>query len=82
MLEEREYRAAQQPEGIRPASQDLIDAVDELGGRWLITADHGNVEEMVQRDKQGKPLLEDGKPVPLTSHTLNPVSILLICISA
>lgn len=27
--------------------QELLDAVDELGGRWLVTADHGNAECMV-----------------------------------
>ena len=54
--------------------QDLVDTVNELGGIWLITADHGNAEEMVQRDKKGNPLKdEDGRPVPLTAHTLNQV---------
>ena len=56
--------------------QELVDTVNGMGGTWLITADHGNVEEMVQRDKKGNPLMEDGRPVPLTSHTLNPVSSL------
>jgi hypothetical protein len=28
---------------------------------------------MVQRKKSGEPVLEDGKVVPLTSHTLSPV---------
>ena len=60
--------------------QDLIDTVNELGGIWLITADHGNAEEMVQRDKKGKPLKdEDGRPVPLTAHTLNQVMALDGC---
>lgn len=55
--------------------QELLDAVEEVGGTWLVTADHGNAEDMVQRDKKTKqPLKEDGKPRPLTSHTLNPVS--------
>ena len=50
-----------------------METVEGLGGIWLVTADHGNVEEMVQRDKKGNVLMEDGRPVPLTSHTLNPV---------
>lgn len=53
--------------------QELVETVNELGGIWLVTADHGNCEEMVQRDKKGNVLKEDGAPVPLTSHTLNPV---------
>ena len=52
----------------------LLSAVDAVGGRWLVTADHGNAEEMVQRDKAGAAVMDaQGRPVPLTSHTLNPV---------
>ncbi|PRW33685.1 2,3-bisphosphoglycerate-independent phosphoglycerate mutase isoform B [Chlorella sorokiniana] len=51
----------------------LLDAVQQCGGRFLLTADHGNAEDMVQRDKSGEPVFRDGKPVELTSHTLNPV---------
>ena len=53
----------------------LIEAVNEAGGRFLITADHGNAEDMAQRDKKtGKPLKDKyGEVIPLTSHTLNPV---------
>ncbi len=55
--------------------QTLLDAVDEVGGRFLLTADHGNAEEMYQHNKKtGKPLTDKhGKPAVLTSHTLNPV---------
>ena len=49
--------------------------MDELGGIWLVTADHGNAEEMIQRDKKGNPLMDDGRPVMLTSHTLNPIPV-------
>lgn len=54
---------------------ELLEAVDAVGGRWLVTADHGNAEDMVQRSKRtGAPQFrKDGRPVPLTSHTLNPV---------
>ncbi|PNW82060.1 hypothetical protein CHLRE_06g272050v5 [Chlamydomonas reinhardtii] len=54
--------------------KELLEVVDSLNGRWIVTSDHGNADDMVQRDKKGKPLLgEDGKPLPLTSHTLAPV---------
>jgi 2,3-bisphosphoglycerate-independent phosphoglycerate mutase len=46
-----------------------------LGGIFVLTADHGNAEDMAKRDKSGKPLRDkDGKVQTLTSHTLNPVS--------
>ncbi|CAK7343440.1 unnamed protein product [Dovyalis caffra] len=54
----------------------IIDAVEQVGGIYLITADHGNAEDMVKRDKSGKPLLDkSGKLQILTSHTLQPVPI-------
>ena len=40
-----------------------------------MTADHGNAEEMVQKDKKGNPLMDGGRPVMLTSHTLNPIPV-------
>lgn len=56
--------------------QELLDAVNQAGGRFLVTADHGNAEDMVQRDKAGHPIMDkSGSPDPLTSHTLNPIPI-------
>ena len=50
--------------------------MDEVGGRYLVTADHGNADDMVKHKKNTRdPVLDkEGKPVPLTSHTLWPVS--------
>ena len=49
--------------------------MEEVKGIYLVTADHGNAEDMVQRDKKTKrALMAEGKPRMLTSHTLNPVS--------
>ena len=46
-----------------------------MGGIYLVTADHGNAEDMVKRDKKGEPIVgKDGKVQILTSHTLQPVS--------
>lgn len=45
----------------------VIDAVIEMGGKALVTADHGNAEEM---------LTEDGKVI--TAHSTNPVPIIAI----
>lgn len=37
--------------------KELLEVVDSLNGRWIVTSDHGNADDMVQRDKKGKPLL-------------------------
>lgn len=58
---------------------ELLAVADEMGARYLVTSDHGNADDMVQRDKKGKPLMgeENGKPLPLTSHTLAPVPVFI-----
>ena len=52
----------------------ILDMVDELHGVAVITADHGNADEMVELDKKGNPKQnKDGSYKAKTSHTLNPV---------
>ena len=53
----------------------ILKAVDEVRGVAIITADHGNCDEMYEIDKKiGAPKLgADGRPKAKTSHTLNPV---------
>ena len=46
-------------------------------GCLVVTADHGNAEDMVERDKAGAPLYEDGKPVFRTAHSINPVPFVI-----
>lgn len=54
----------------------IIDAIEQVGGIYVVTADHGNAEDMVKRDKKGQPLLDkNGNIQILTSHTLEPVPI-------
>ncbi|XP_038882035.1 2,3-bisphosphoglycerate-independent phosphoglycerate mutase [Benincasa hispida] len=54
----------------------IIDAIEQVGGIYVVTADHGNAEDMVKRNKSGEPLLDkSGKIQILTSHTLQPVPI-------
>jgi 2,3-bisphosphoglycerate-independent phosphoglycerate mutase len=36
---------------------ELLEVADSVGARWLVTSDHGNADDMVQRDKKGKPLV-------------------------
>lgn len=44
----------------------LLDAIDQMNGRALITADHGNSDQMKQEDGSAH-----------TAHTLNPVEAIL-----
>jgi len=56
----------------------LLKVCDEVGAAYIVVADHGNADDMVQRNKKGKPkLTKDGKAVPLTSHTLAPVPLII-----
>jgi 2,3-bisphosphoglycerate-independent phosphoglycerate mutase len=45
----------------------VVDRVTELGGVCLVTADHGNAEQMLERDGTS----------PHTAHTTNPVPLIL-----
>jgi 2,3-bisphosphoglycerate-independent phosphoglycerate mutase len=64
--------------GVLPAAIQAIEAVDEnlrrvvekiweVGGLALVTADHGNAEQMVDPETGG----------PHTAHTTNPVPLIL-----
>ncbi len=57
----------------------ILEVVDRLHGVALITADHGNADEMYEMDKktkQPKPN-KDGSFKSKTSHTLNPVPCII-----
>jgi 2,3-bisphosphoglycerate-independent phosphoglycerate mutase len=47
----------------------LLTVIDELGGIALVTADHGNADEMYTE--------KNGVRTPKTSHTLNPVPFII-----
>ena len=76
--------------GVIPASVIAVEAIDEAltrvhqavqdaGGTLIITADHGNCEMLVERDKSGSPLRDaHGADVPKKSHTLSPVPFVVI----
>ncbi len=60
------------------ALRRLLPVIDELGGVALITADHGNADEMYEVDKKtGKPKTNENSSIKAkTSHTLNPVPLI------
>ncbi len=56
----------------------ILAALDKVGGVALITADHGNADEMYEMDKAGNPKVDkNGKFKAKTSHTLNPVPCII-----
>lgn len=72
--------------GVRESAVLAVEAVDlqigrllpvirELRGALVITADHGNADEMYERDKKTGKIQTDpsGRPRAKTSHTLSPV---------
>ncbi len=55
-------------ETIDACLQQLVDALKEVGGQMLITADHGNIEQMVG----------EGTGQPHTAHTTNLVPLVYV----
>jgi 2,3-bisphosphoglycerate-independent phosphoglycerate mutase len=57
----------------------ILKAVEQTEGVALITADHGNADEMYEWDKKNNTfkLDKNGVPVALMSHTLNPVPFII-----
>jgi 2,3-bisphosphoglycerate-independent phosphoglycerate mutase len=56
-------------ETIDHSLQRIVDALKTVGGQLLLTADHGNIEQMV--DKVTKQ--------PHTAHSTNPVPLVYVC---
>ncbi|MFW6361112.1 MAG: 2,3-bisphosphoglycerate-independent phosphoglycerate mutase [Spirochaetota bacterium] len=54
-------------------------AVEKAGGVMIVSADHGNSDDMFARDKKTGEVKykENGKPQAKTSHSLNPVPCIL-----
>ena len=65
-------------EAVDLALGRLMPVIAKLKGAMIVTADHGNADEMYEVDKKGAIKLDDtGRPVVKTSHTLNRVPFLL-----
>jgi 2,3-bisphosphoglycerate-independent phosphoglycerate mutase len=74
------FRAATMAvEAVDLALARLLPAIAAAGGVALITADHGNAEEMFELDKKTQqPVLNpDGSYKAKTAHTLDPVPLIL-----
>ena len=46
-----------------------------MGARLLVTADHGNAEQMIYYDRTDP---DTGKPAVMTSHSMNPVECIYV----
>jgi 2,3-bisphosphoglycerate-independent phosphoglycerate mutase len=56
----------------------LLAAVREVNGTLAVLADHGNADDMIERDGKGRPKFnKDSTPQRRTSHSLNPVPFVL-----
>jgi 2,3-bisphosphoglycerate-independent phosphoglycerate mutase len=53
----------------------LMAALKDAGGVLVLTADHGNADDMYERNKKGEVVMDPrtGQPKAKTSHSLNPV---------
>ena len=57
-------------ETVDKCVQQLIDVIQELDGILIYTSDHGNADQMFTE-------LETGERIPMTSHTLAPVPLVI-----
>lgn len=56
----------------------IAEAVRKAGGVLVISADHGNADDMYEHDKKGNLKLDkNGAPARKTSHSLNPVPCII-----
>ena len=56
-------------EAVDHALQRIVDALKSVGGQLLLTADHGNIEQMVDKETAQ----------PHTAHTTNQVPLVYVC---
>lgn len=61
--------AIQAVEAVDKAVGLIVEALESAGGNAIITADHGNAEEMIT--------YKDGESEPCTKHSINPVPCII-----
>ncbi len=62
-------------EAVDRALGSILEPLMKARGALVLTADHGNADDMAERDKKTGAILRDehGRMIPKTSHSLNPV---------
>jgi 2,3-bisphosphoglycerate-independent phosphoglycerate mutase len=58
----------------------VLEAIKKANGVLIITADHGNADDMYEHDKKSGSVKcdENGEPSRKTSHSLNPVPAIVV----
>jgi len=66
-------------EGMDIQLRRLKEAVEKAGGILILTADHGNSDDMYEHDKKSGAVIRDaeGQPKAKTSHSLNPIPCII-----
>jgi len=66
-------------EGMDVQLRRIKEAADRTGAVVVLTADHGNSDDMYEHDKKTGDVSrkEDGTPITKTSHSLNPVPCII-----
>ncbi len=65
-------------EAIDLSINRIIKPLKKAQGCLVVTSDHGNSDDMVERDETGKPRFSDsGEPYWRTAHSLNPVPFIV-----
>ena len=66
-------------EAVDLALGRLLRAVTKVKGTLVVTADHGNAEQMFELDERGQVQRDEvGKPRVRISHSLNPVGLWIL----
>lgn len=66
-------------EAVDLALRRIDEQVRKAGGCLVVTADHGNAEDMVERGKDGSPRTDDsGQPLWKTAHSTNKVPLYVV----
>jgi 2,3-bisphosphoglycerate-independent phosphoglycerate mutase len=60
-------------EAVDLGLERIVSAVKQVEGVLMVTADHGNSDDMIMTKKGEIQRDDSGRPVPKTSHSLNPV---------
>ncbi len=55
----------------------LKESVEKVGGVLILTADHGNADDMFEHKKTGEVSMENNVPKAKTAHSLNPVPCII-----
>lgn len=72
------YQAAQiGVECVDLCLERICRAVEQVGGIMVVTADHGNADDMFEHRKDGSVVVENGTRKVKTAHSLNPVPCII-----